>query len=491
MKKLFLTFALATGLIASASASDFLVDGIDYSVYSREDQTVYVTWSSTSYKGDIVIPSTIVANDTTWTVTCIGAFAFMQEAGVTSVKLPSTIKELGTAAFGYATGLTSVEMPSSVRSIGNGCFNGASALKSIQLPDRLDFLGNGAFAYTAITTARVPAGLTVLPSQTFEECRQLISVEIPEGITEIGFQAFQNNFSLTSIKFPSTLETIGFNCFAFVGLESLHFPAKVKFYGDNAFTNMSALKEFTVDPANEWFTSVDGVLYSKDLKTICYYPLGCGEETYQINAATDSIGSFAFYGSTLKGVTMPANLRVIGKSAFGACNGLSTVVVPDKVETIMDYGFFGCGALKELTLGSSVQTIGSTTFGNTISLKTITSRNPEPPTTPSFTAGTYADGTLNVPAGSVELYSKASGWSDFKTIRAMGASVREVVENNPKIRLSGHTVIIEATSEIPVVIYSLDGKSVFSGYGSANVSVDGGQVYVVMAGTEIQKIFVR
>jgi hypothetical protein len=37
---------------------------------------------------------------------------------------------------------------------------------------------------------------------------------------------------------------------------------------------MSALEKITVDPENQYYASKDGVLYTKDMKTVVAYPAG-------------------------------------------------------------------------------------------------------------------------------------------------------------------------------------------------------------------------
>lgn len=492
MKKISLLTLFAAMAFHFASASDFVVDGIDYGIYSADEKTLYVTWSSGSYSGDIVIPSTVEIDGQTWTVTAVGDFAFMQSDKLTSVQLPATIERLGTAAFAYSSTLTSINIPDGVRYIGDGCFNNCSGLIRLDFPARLDYLGAGAMAYTSVISAKLPSGLKEVPSQLFEECRALSSVEIPEGVTAIGFQAFQNTFALTSVVLPSTLETIGNNCFAFSGLESLHLPVNFRSYGDNAITYLSSLKRYTVDPDNEWFTSVDGVLYSKDMKTLNSFPLNCGKTDYTVSEATDSIGSYAFYGTSMTSVTLPEGLRAIGKSAFAVAESLKSVTVPGKVETIDSYGFFGCSALTDLSLGASLKSIGSSAFAYITALESVTSLNLEPPAGAVFTNEVYASATLNVPYSSVDAYAKADGWSGFKTVKGLGDSgVDLIASDGVEILVRNGAVDIECGVGIPVEIYGLDGKKVFSSSGSCKAMLTSGRAYIVRVGIEARKVMVR
>ena len=64
-------------------------------------------------------------------ITSIGASAFANCTGLTSVEIPSSVTIINGEAFANCTGLTSVEFPSSVRTIASGVFNGCTNLTSI------------------------------------------------------------------------------------------------------------------------------------------------------------------------------------------------------------------------------------------------------------------------------------------------------------------------------------------------------------------------
>ena len=93
------------------------------------------------------------------------------------------------------------------------------------------------------------------------------------------------------------------------------------FYGN---TNMIA---FYVDPANEYFVAVDGVLFTKDMKTLLSYPVGKTNSTYTIPNGVETINDTAFYWSFyyLTSVNMPSSIKNIEKNAFCYCYSLQTI----------------------------------------------------------------------------------------------------------------------------------------------------------------------
>ena len=130
--------------------------------------TVEVTYYSSIY-GDVVIPSTVRYNGTTYSVTSIGY-----------------------GAFSGCNGLTSVTIGNSVTSIGNSAFSGCSRLTSVSIPNSVTSIGGSAFSV----------------------CRGLTSVTIGNSVTSIGYEAFSGCSGLTSVKCLASIPpSIGNNSF--------------------------------------------------------------------------------------------------------------------------------------------------------------------------------------------------------------------------------------------------------------------------------------
>lgn len=60
----------------------------------------------------------------------------------------------------------------------------------------------------------------------------------------------------------------------------------------------------------------------------------------------------------------------IGNYAFGTCNSISTIAIPNSVKTIGEYAFYNCNALENVIIPNSITDIGSYAFRIT-SLKNI------------------------------------------------------------------------------------------------------------------------
>ena len=97
--------------------------------------------------------------------------------------------------------------------------------------------------------------------------------------------------------------------------------------GQNAFAVCSGLSEISVSGDNGSFQSIDGVLFTKDGKTLLQYPVGKGLDSYRIPDGVETIEelAFAFCGDTLSSIHIPSSVTSIGKSAFIGCRVLETV----------------------------------------------------------------------------------------------------------------------------------------------------------------------
>ena len=197
------------------------------------------------------------------------------------------------------------------------------------------------------------------------------TVDIPSTIdgykvTGIG-AAFGNCTGITDITIPNTVTYIRmgafYNC---TGLKKLVIPNGVKDIHPQAFQCCTGLENISVDANNKNFTSVDGVLFSKDKTDIVKYPNAKKGASYIVPNTVTRIYGMSFETSTnLTSVTIPGSVEVIGFAAFGDCTNLKSVIISNGVKTIGDSAFDGCTSLTSVTIPSSVTEIGDYAFGYT------------------------------------------------------------------------------------------------------------------------------
>lgn len=136
-----------------------------------------------------------------------------------------------------------------------------------------------------------------------------------------------------------TVTTIGKNAFAQTGLGCLHIPASITDIKPNAF-KFSGFNKIEVDKNNLNYTSINGVLFSKDKTVLLAYP--------KENSTTSYI--------------IPDGVKIIESTAFMGTSNLNSIVIPDGVTTIKENAFYLCSNLKNVSIPTSVKSIGRDAF---------------------------------------------------------------------------------------------------------------------------------
>ncbi len=285
-------------------------------------------------------------------ITGIDAYAFLECEALTSITIPNSVTTIAPWAFRQCSGLTSITIPNSVTTIGECAFSGCTSLTQINIDD-------GNTVYTSIDGVvfskdeskiiivpggrngayTIPNNVTTIERNAFDGCSGLTSITIPNSVTTIGECAFDGCSGLTSITIPNSVTTIG-GC---------------------AFSGCTSLTQINIDDGNTVYTSIDGVVFSKDESKIIIVP-GGRNGAYTIPNSVTSIEEGAFAGChVLTNITIPKGVITIGGRAFLQCTGLTSVTIPDGVETIGDYAFYGAN-FSSIVIPNSVRTIAAYAF---------------------------------------------------------------------------------------------------------------------------------
>ena len=191
------------------------------------------------------------------------------------------------------------------------------------------------------------------------------------AVTQIGAWAFTDCMNLRSVTIPNSVTVIGDRAFGgCIGLTTVEIPASVTSISGDVFSACTNLASIEVDEGNTVYTSIDGVLYSKDKKTLCCVP---PKSTFQgIPDFVTVIGEFAFsYCTDLTSLEIPSTVESIGRCAFVECSGLTSLKIPSSVVSIGDCAFQGCSGLTFLDIPSSVVSIGDYAFEGCDSLTSV------------------------------------------------------------------------------------------------------------------------
>ena len=322
-------------------------------------------------------------------VETIGEHAFYGCTGLTNVVFGSGLRHIDTWAFSGCSALREVDLPAGVTNVASLAFSGCTGVRRAAVPqvgmaagfDGLEELvlreGTAALdgsiynvqarrlvlpeslrALDLGTCARIgglerlliPAGVTNVTIGCCLSSRRLPPVEVdagnvcyvgradglysrdgrslvkwfadeeavrvPDGVVSVGGHAFSGNHAIRSIAFPSSVETVDVD----------------------ACCGLTGVVSYAVSEGCRTLCARDGILYSKDGRTLIACP----------PARTD--------------VTVPPGVTAIGDRAFRQCGELTSVVLPEGLRRIGDDAFLSCSALRELVIPEGVESIGRAAF---------------------------------------------------------------------------------------------------------------------------------
>ena len=206
-----LLLMLMLSVAANINAEIVEIDGVSYS-YDTEYGSATVTSGDNKYSGSVSIPETITFNERTYTVTCIGDWAFSSCSGLFRVIIPNTVTSIGSGAFQNCSKLYSINIPSSVTTIADNAFYGCAALPIV---NSCRYAGNFLVEFVDKTSTKcsVKEGTLYIGYYAFNGCTNLTEVNLPEGLRRIGASAFQGCSSLSSITIPMSVDCIGISAF--------------------------------------------------------------------------------------------------------------------------------------------------------------------------------------------------------------------------------------------------------------------------------------
>ncbi|MDD3162074.1 MAG: leucine-rich repeat domain-containing protein [Bacteroidales bacterium] len=511
-------------------------------------------------------------------VTSIGPYAFYGCSSLTSLIIPQGVTSIAYEAFAFCTGLVSMTIPSGVKLIDEDLFYECSGLTSVSIPDSVTSIGSYAFSgCKALTSIELPDSLTTIGEYAFFECKSLNSIFIPASVTYIGVDAFTDckalikfgvaedniffssvsgvlfsknkdtllvypNAKATMYDIPDGTKAIKNEAFVrCVNLATVSLPATLTSVGDFAFSGCDALTQFVVANENSFFSTVDGVLFSKNEDTLRAYP-NAKATNYDIPTGTTAIGKTAFcemnsltavhipstvvwigegafaYSkllssvnlpsgitslevatffdcSGLKEMVIPSSVTLIGGLSFYGCSSLASIDIPEGVTTIMYGALYECSALTSLVIPASVDSIEEAAFYDCMGLKEVHVRRMEPVTVDEYLFGNldYDSCTLYVRTGSKAAYDSAYVWNWFgRIIEESVVSVKGTESNLFSVRTEDGSVIVKGVLEgESISVYSLNGvlvKKVPATDNEQRIALPTGAIYLVKVRNQVMKI---
>ncbi len=236
---------------------------------------------------------------------------------------------------------------------------------------------NGSEATVIIPQKYKGLPVTGIGDEAFFQHKNLARVNIPEGITDIGRKAFACCYAMSKINIPSSVVNIGERAFA-----ECEYVKEIKF---NAI-EMNDLSEYDTIFQNVGIYG-EGVKVTvgekvKELPSYLFY-CSYGENKivsvkFDGESVCESIGDYAFgFCQFLKSVEIPDGVIMIGEGAFYCCYGLENTVIGKSVSYIGESAFFNCFKLAEVYDRSFLGLIKGGTFNGYAAYYALNVYSPE------------------------------------------------------------------------------------------------------------------
>ena len=354
--------------------------------------------------------------------------AFFNCPSLSSVQLGSSLTQIEDNAFYMCSGLTSITLPNRLNYIGDYAFYRTN-IKTIEIPMGIVPVDSNFYPGASGVTVKVSAGNASVYKQlpgwsssafTFVEEGQK-RIHIRTGASNKVVEVWSNGVKMITISeagsgysqavnMPTNLELrIPMQYFVKININGSNQPSYYtvsdptdeiysgyKFYNLPDLTYVSDIDVFfnyvpesgihfadakveEICLAN-WDTNGDGVLSFAEAAAVTTLRKDNGDGTYgqSVFSSEPNITSFDelkyFTGLTsidqesfsssinLTSVIVPENVETIARRAFHSCSQLKNIRLPENLKTIGDLAFYGCTALESVLIPKNVQTIGTEAF---------------------------------------------------------------------------------------------------------------------------------
>lgn len=185
-------------------------------------------------------------------------------------------------------------------------------------------------------------------------------------------------------------------------------------YGDVNYAFMCAekLQKVHIDEGNPYFASIDGIVYTKDMKDLVLFPMGRKETYFAPPEGCERILRAAFANdTTLQEIEFPNTLKSIGHWAFAGVTNLEKVVLKDSISAV---GELNCFYTREMQIGKGVAQLPPLSVKWAI-VEEWKCYSLVPPTLPS-TIRMNSESALYVPRNSISAYANDNVWGQIKNI---------------------------------------------------------------------------
>lgn len=307
---------------------------------------------------DLVIPSTVRYNGVTYAVVALYDNRYNQNK-VRTLTLPRTLRHINDWGLSDYRAITNLEIPANVERMGNEIVGNCPQLQRIkvnaEVPPTLGSLDNNSYyedGYRTYHYIRI-----VIPRESFHAYRLVnawntdhnVLIGGDEGVTVSTGKIAAGDLGHVVIEEAGYLQEV--NKLIIEGELNADDWSKIKQMTNLTELDLSkALIDEIPSYAFNGRWAIDKVVLPPTLK---------------------KIGSFAFQGTALTSVNIPDNVETIKECAFSQVKQLQEVHLPDSLTSLGNYAFAECRSLRTVKIPTKLKTIPDYTFQNCRSLQSV------------------------------------------------------------------------------------------------------------------------
>ena len=290
-----------SGVFTIASAAETFTAGI-YTYTVTDGNATITEIQPYDSATELIIPSTLGG----YPVTVIDDYAVETlTSNVKDITVSEGITKIGKSAFERLRYAEAIHLPASLTEF-SGAAIGTTVWKNITVAENSAIL-------TVEDGALFSKDKTILYKYISSDTSEKVYY-IPETVKELADYAFYKVDHLESIILPEGIESLGQlalnQC---TSLKSVHIPKSVKHIDPLALSIKGPdITAFSVDDDNEYYTEIDGILYTKDKTTLIMTPSG------------KILGDFV----------VPSFVQEVLYNAFSSSNQLTSVTYHENITEI-------------------------------------------------------------------------------------------------------------------------------------------------------------
>ncbi len=293
------------------------------------DVTKKIFWSYDAFKNckgliKAVFPDKTVSSN---------SICFYYCTALKEVVLPETMMALSDEMFLGCTALESITIPKSITKIPVACFYKCSSLKNINM-DNIDEIGAAAFAHCSGLSGNISLNAQKIGVLSFLKCTNIREVKFNKPLGKVLY----NDVLFHADDVPELLECQSDSSIAFGYVQS------------NPFAGCTALISISVPEGGE-LRSIDGALYSADMKDLVSYPAELAGK-FNVPYGVVNICSFAFQDSAITEIVTANSVRKIYYKALDG-SSVKSITLAKGVDYLEEDALVGCSQLESIKVHAS------------------------------------------------------------------------------------------------------------------------------------------